>query len=70
MSKLVEKDPMHLIEEDNITPPPRYEEGGPPQIITSDTARQGPRGTPVLWVLIASLLLAGIAWGVLNKLVQ
>ena len=66
MSKLVEKDPVHLVEEDNITPPPHYEEGGPPQVVTSDTARQGPRGTPVLWVLIAGLIAIGIAWVVIH----
>jgi len=59
---LIEKDPTHFVEEDNITPPPHYDEGGPPQNITPDTARQGPRGTPVLWVLVAGLILAGIAW--------
>ena len=66
MSKLVEKDPVHLVEEDNITPPPHYEEDGPPQVVTSDTARQGPRGTPVLWVLIAGLIAIGIAWVVIH----
>jgi hypothetical protein len=29
MSKLAEKDPIHVIEEDDITPPPHYEEGEP-----------------------------------------
>jgi hypothetical protein len=66
MAKLVEKDSAHLVEEDNIAPPPHYNENGPPQVITSDTARQGPRGTPVLWVLIAALILAGIAWVVVH----
>jgi hypothetical protein len=66
MSKLVEKDPVHYVEEDNITPPPHYEEDGPPQVVTSDTARQGPRGTPVLWVLIAGLIAIGVAWVVIH----
>ena len=66
MSKLVEKDSVHLVEEDNITPPPHYDEDGPPQVVTSDTARQGPRGTPVLWVLIAALILVGIAWAAIH----
>jgi hypothetical protein len=62
MTKLVEKDSIHVVEEDNITPPPHYEEVDSPQIITSDMARQGPRGTPVLWVLVAGLVAIGIAW--------
>lgn len=62
MSRLVEKDPLHIVEEDNIAPPPHYREGGTPQIVTSDTVRQGPRGTPVLWVLIVGLVAVGIAW--------
>ncbi len=57
MTKLVDKDSTHIVEEDNITPPPMYEDGRP-QVVTSDTARQGPRGTPVLWVLIAAVVLA------------
>ena len=66
MSKLVEKDPIHLVEEDNITTPPHYDEGGPPQVVTSDTARQGPRGTPVLWVLIGGLIAAVVAWAIIH----
>jgi hypothetical protein len=66
MTKLVEKDPIHLVEEDNITPPPLYDEDGPPQVITSDTARGGPRGTPVLAVLILALVAVGIAWAVIH----
>jgi hypothetical protein len=57
MSKLVDKDATHIVEEDNVTPPPMYEEGRQ-QVLTPDTARQGPRGTPVLWVLIAACVLA------------
>jgi len=44
------------IEEDNMTPPPHYQEGGPAQIVTSDTARQGPLGRRVFVVLVASLI--------------
>ncbi len=43
------------IEDDNIVPPPRYRDDGPPQIVTADTARQGPLGSRVLLVLIGSL---------------
>jgi hypothetical protein len=38
MSKFVEKDPIHIVEEDNITPPPHYEEDGPPPILASGAA--------------------------------
>ncbi len=50
------------IEDDNIRPPPHYREDGPPQVITADTARQGPRGSRVFWVLAVSLALAVVAW--------
>lgn len=50
------------IEDDNIRPPPHYREGGPPQVLTADTARQGPKGYRVLWVLLGSLALAVVAW--------
>jgi len=69
MSKLVEQDATHLVEEDNIRPPPLYSEDGPPQVVTSDTARQGPLGAPVLWVLVGALVLAGIAWMVIRMFV-
>ena len=55
-----------IIEPDNVTTPPRYS-GDKPQILTSDTARQGPAGRPVLLVLIVSLAAAvlalGLYWG-------
>ena len=50
------------IEDDNIHPPPHYHEGGPPQVLTADTARQGPKGYRVLWVLLGSLALVAVAW--------
>lgn len=50
------------VEEDSIRPPPRYREDGPPQVITADTARQGPKGYRIFWVLVASLVLAMAAW--------
>jgi hypothetical protein len=55
-------DGIHVVEEDNIRPPPHYRPDGPPQVVTSDTARQGPRGTRVLLVLAGSLVAAGVAW--------
>jgi hypothetical protein len=48
------------IEEDDIRTPPHYREGGPPQIVTGDTVRQGPLGRRVLAVLLLSLLGAGV----------
>ena len=53
------------VEDDNIRPPPHYREGGPPQVITADTARQGPPGWRVLIVLVGSLIAAAIAWAVI-----
>jgi hypothetical protein len=50
------------VEEDNIRPPPHYHEGGPPQIITADTARQGPRGPRVLAILVCSLIAIVVAF--------
>jgi len=50
------------VEDDTIRPPPHYRENGPQQVITADTARQGPKGYRVLWVLVAGLILAMIAW--------
>ena len=69
MTKLVQKDPTHLVEEDNIRPPPPYIEEGPPQVVTSDTARQGPLGKPVLWVLAGGVALACVAWFVIRLFV-
>jgi hypothetical protein len=58
--------PNTIIEPDNITPPPHYHEGERPQIITSDTARQGPKGRRGLVILIASLVTIGIAWAIIE----
>jgi hypothetical protein len=51
-----------VVEADNMRAPPLYRPDGPPQIVTSDTARQGPKGRRVLVVLIASLVAVGVAW--------
>jgi hypothetical protein len=61
MTKLVDKDSTRIVEEDNITPPPMYAEGRP-QVVTDDTARQGPLGEPVLWVLLGGLALVVIGF--------
>jgi hypothetical protein len=65
MSKLIEKDAIHTVETDNIQPPPHYEDVQGPQVITSDTARQGPRGTPVLAVLICGLVAVCLAFALI-----
>ena len=57
------------IEDDNVRPPPHYHEGGPPQVVTADTARQGPKGYRVLWVLLGSLVLAAIALWIVMSLI-
>ena len=60
MTKLVQQDSNRTIEEDNIVPPPMYRGDGRPQVVTADTARQAPLGKPVLWVLLAALVLVGV----------
>jgi len=51
-----------LIEDDHRQPAPRDSRAGPdaPIVETDDSARQGPKGRPVLIVLVGSLVLAGI----------
>ena len=56
----------NTIEDDNIRPPPHYHEGGPPQIVTSDTARQGPKGSRILVILVCSLIAVGVAFGLVQ----
>jgi hypothetical protein len=62
MENMVKTDIVHTVEEDNIRPPPHYHPETGPQIITSDTARQGPRGRRVLVVLVCALIAIGVAW--------
>jgi hypothetical protein len=63
MTKLVDKDAIHIVEEDDVRPPPMYDgEYGRPQVITPDTARQGPLGKPVLWVLIGAVVLCCVGF--------
>ena len=59
MTRLVEQNDGRTVEEDNIVTPPRYD-GVRPQIVTPDTARQGPLGKPVVWVLGVAVALAVI----------
>jgi hypothetical protein len=56
----------NTVENDNIRPPPHYREGGPPQIVTSDTARQGPKGSRVLVMLVCSLIAIGVAFALVQ----
>ncbi len=62
-----EEEPLaaRVVEPDNITPPPHYRDTEGPQIITSDTARQGPAGNRVLVVLVVSLVAAVLVVGIL-----
>jgi hypothetical protein len=62
MSKLVDQDGNRIVEEDNIVPPPMYKENARPQVVTSDTARQGVLGKPVLLVLMVALVLVCIGF--------
>ncbi len=45
-----------VIERDNIRQPPHYHPDGPPQVLTSDTARQAPPGRRILWVMATGLI--------------
>jgi hypothetical protein len=62
----IKTDSNHTVELDNIKPPPHYEDVEGPQILTADTARQGPRGTRVLVVLICGLVAICIAFALVN----
>jgi hypothetical protein len=61
METLIKTDSLHTVEEDNIRPPPHYDQTKGPQIITSDTARQGPKGRRVSVVLVVSFIVVVIA---------
>jgi hypothetical protein len=63
MATLVKTDRNHTVELDNIKPPPHYDEVKGPQIVTSDTARQGPLGSRVLGILIGGLAAILLAFG-------
>jgi hypothetical protein len=63
MATLVKTDSNHTVELDNIKPPPHYDEVKGPQIVTSDTARQGPLGSRVLGILIGGLAAILLAFG-------
>ena len=56
----------NTVEPDNIRPPPHYREDGPPQVVTSDTARQGPGGPRVLVILVCSLVAICVAFGLVQ----
>jgi hypothetical protein len=62
METLVKTDSNHTVELDNIEPPPHYDAMKGPQIVTSDTARQGPLGSRVLMVLIGGIAAVCIAF--------
>jgi len=63
MAEAGNKDRNRQVEPDEMKPPPHYREGRR-QVITTDTARQGPGGVRVLIVLGVSLVAAMIIWGV------
>ena len=69
MEQLIKEGGVRAVEEDNIQPPPHYHPEDGPQIITADTARQGPRGRRVLIVLVTALIAIGIAWVVVGRFV-
>ena len=62
MDTLKPTDSLRVVEPDNVQPPPHYDPAKGPQVVTSDTARQGPLGKPVLWVLLAALVLVVVGF--------
>jgi hypothetical protein len=59
MTKVVEKDPIHIaVEEADIRPPPLYREEAPPK---SDAARHGLGGYFVIYVILGALILIWLA---------
>jgi hypothetical protein len=70
MDNEVKIDSLHTVEEDNIRPPPHYHPETGPQIITSDTARQGPLGSRVLVVLLCGLVAICLSWFVVARFVS
>jgi hypothetical protein len=63
MTTLVKTDSNHTVELDNIKPAPHYDDVDGPQIVTSDTARQGPLGSRVLAILLGGLAAVVLAFG-------
>ncbi len=61
MASSDDRDGFRNIERDAIKPPPHYRERHP-QVLTADTARQGPGGKRVLIVLVLSLVAVMLVW--------
>jgi hypothetical protein len=61
METLVKTDSIHTVELDNIQSPSHYHPETGPQVITSDTARQGPKGRRVYIVMVVSLIAVVVA---------
>ena len=55
---------MTHVEGDKVQPPPKHTNAHP-AVVTSDTARQAPRGTRVLIVLLVALGLIAVAFAAL-----
>jgi hypothetical protein len=67
MTKLVEKDPIHIVvEEADIRSPPLYLEEVPPK---SDTPRRGLGGHFVIYVLLGALILIWLALVIVARFV-
>jgi hypothetical protein len=58
----IKTDSNHTVELDNITPPPHYDDVEGPQVVTSDTARQGPLGSRVLAILLGGIVAVCLAF--------
>ena len=57
----------HITEPDSTRPPPRHTDNHP-AVVTSDSARQGPQGTRVLYVLLAGVGLVCVLFALIYVL--
>lgn len=58
----------HVVEPDSTRPPPRHTDNHP-AVVTGDTARQGPRGVRVFYVLSAGLALIVTIFGIIYAVI-
>jgi hypothetical protein len=59
---VIRKDPPRFVEKDDARLPRHDNQTRGPQVLTPDTSRQAPIGTPVLWILVGALAISGAAW--------
>ena len=65
-AKFTKESEMNEMERDNTQPPPKHTTAHP-AVVTGDSARQGPRGRRILYVLVAGLALVALAFVMLSN---